>query len=60
MENMVKRSLIRISIIVAIITIMSFSDLTFAEDEEIKDLLWYVTYFVNVLSWLWVFLAKMA
>lgn len=56
-----KRNLIRICIIAIIVSIFSFSDWSFAaEGEAFDDLAWALNYAVSMLSWLWVFFAKLA
>ena len=59
---MTKKIRIRIWIVVVIISVMWFSDWSFAADQwdNFKDLAWTLQYIVSMLSWLWVFFAKLA
>lgn len=60
---MTKKSVIKIWILIAIITVISFSDWTFAADgetESLKEVAWLLNAIVSILSWIWVWFAKWA
>lgn len=59
---MKKKLLIRLWIIIAIITIVSFSDWSFAADSEqpLKGVAYWITYFTQIFSRIWVIFARIA
>lgn len=59
---MKKKLLIRIWIIVAIVSIASFSDWSFAaeESEDIKSVAYIINFLTEILAWIWVIFAKFA
>lgn len=59
---MIKRTWIRIWIVVVIISVIWFSDWSFAAEgnDEFWSLAWTINFVVNVLSWIWILFAKMA
>ncbi len=58
---MKKKLFIKIWIIISIVAIVSFSDWSFAADEEpIRNFAYYINYFTQIFSRIWVIFAKIA